>query len=246
MGCALIQIRGNTGTEKNEKGMKTNKLLFVILLIACACGAQLLANTNSGSTLQVELLPLTPSGEKIVLNEELQDQTAEVLRMRLDPESKNNVSVEKDGPNRLIVHFSSDADLAEAKSLITRTGHLEFREAVYNPESETEKWTTKLDGSVISRAHASFDERMGTWTIAIEFTTQGKAEFAKLTKELLGKPLGIFFDGKKLSAPIIQTPIADGKAVITGQFTEKEAKELSRHLDAGGLPVKVKLVQPKE
>ena len=78
--------------------------------------------------------------------------------------------------------------------------------------------------------------------IGITFNEVGSALFAKITKENIGKPLAIFLDGAPISAPIIQSEITGGEAVINGRFSVKEARELARNLNLGALPVPIELV----
>ena len=63
--------------------------------------------------------------------------------------------------------------------------------------------------------------------IEIVFTKAGAERFAIITKNNIRKPLGILIDGKLISAPIVMEKIAGGKALITGTFSQKEAKRLS-------------------
>jgi preprotein translocase subunit SecD len=58
----------------------------------------------------------------------------------------------------------------------------------------------------------------------------------------VGKPVAIFLDGAPISIPNVQEPILGGKAVITGNFSTTEAKQLTQRLNAGALPVPVTLV----
>jgi len=69
--------------------------------------------------------------------------------------------------------------------------------------------------------------------------------FADMTKANVGKNIGIFLDGELVSAPTVQTEIVDGNAVITGGFDYKEANNLKIQLNAGALPVNVKLVEER-
>jgi preprotein translocase subunit SecD len=66
--------------------------------------------------------------------------------------------------------------------------------------------------------------------------------FAKITTEHKGEVLAIFLDGVAISSPVIQEPITDGKAIISGQFTPDQAKSLVRDLNYGALPVPIELV----
>jgi preprotein translocase subunit SecD len=63
-----------------------------------------------------------------------------------------------------------------------------------------------------------------------------------LTGKNIGKPLAIYIDNVLLSAPTVQEKISGGKAQITGQFTIDEAKKLAQNLNAGALPVPIKLI----
>ena len=63
--------------------------------------------------------------------------------------------------------------------------------------------------------------------IEITFTKTGTERFAETTEQLIGKPLGIFVDGQLISAPTVMDKIAGGKAVITGNFSEEEAKRIA-------------------
>ena len=54
-----------------------------------------------------------------------------------------------------------------------------------------------------------------------------KQRFAEVTRENIGRRLAIIVDGRICSAPVIQGEISGGKAQITGNFSEKEAKELA-------------------
>ncbi|HEV8677547.1 MAG TPA: protein translocase subunit SecD, partial [Candidatus Paceibacterota bacterium] len=53
--------------------------------------------------------------------------------------------------------------------------------------------------------------------------------------------LAIFLDGALIEAPVIQEPITDGTAIVSGNFTAQTAKELVRNLNLGALPVPITL-----
>jgi len=78
--------------------------------------------------------------------------------------------------------------------------------------------------------------------ISIEFNGEGKKLFGEITERNVGQPLAIFLDGFIISAPRVNEPIRDGKAIISGDFTIDEAKDLSMRLNAGALPVPIDLV----
>ncbi len=63
--------------------------------------------------------------------------------------------------------------------------------------------------------------------IEIVFTKTGTEIFAKATEQHLMKPIAILVDGKLISAPIVREKISGGKAMISGRFTEEEAKRIA-------------------
>ena len=79
--------------------------------------------------------------------------------------------------------------------------------------------------------------------VAMEFTKEGKRKFADFTRRNVGEILAIVLDGKILSAPSIDEPILDGRAIIRGRFTTEEAQRLAEFINAGALPVPLKVIQ---
>ncbi len=101
---------------------------------------------------------------------------------------------------------------------------------------------TDLSGKQVVHAQMDFDPQSGSPLVSLEFNDEGAKLFADITKRNIGKPVAIFLDGEPISVPTVQTEILGGKAVITGQFSVAEAKLLAQRLQAGALPVPIKLV----
>ena len=83
--------------------------------------------------------------------------------------------------------------------------------------------------------------------VQIEFTSQGGEKFAEVTKRNIGKGLAIFVDESPVMwpPPTVQTEILGGVGVISGGFTTEEAKNLSIQLNAGALPVPIKILEQR-
>jgi len=79
--------------------------------------------------------------------------------------------------------------------------------------------------------------------ISLSFDSEGTKKFAQITKGSVGKKIAIFLDDLFLMAATVQEPILDGNAVINGQFDLKTAKQITSQLNAGALPVPLKLVE---
>ena len=200
---------------------------------------------RSGSHISVELLSQGPDGEAIVITKEIQDQSIQVFRKRLDPDGNKEVIITPEGLDRLIIEIPEVTDLAQAEAMVKRAGRLEFRESQYDPSTQSVKWITRLDGSAVKSASPGIDQDnpRGAWMIHFSLTSQGSKDFGDLTRQLVGKPLGIFFDGEEISAPIVQGAILGGQGSITGNFTQEEAVSLSNFLNAGALPVNIRLLE---
>jgi protein-export membrane protein SecD len=114
-------------------------------------------------------------------------------------------------------------------------------ESDYLPSPEPWKFTG-LTGKQLKRAYLEFDQTTGQPQVGLEFNDEGKTLFADITKRNVGKLVAIFLDGTPISIPRVNEPILEGKAVITGNFTLAEAKLLAQRLNAGALPVPIKLI----
>jgi len=173
--------------------------------------------------------------------------------------------------HRLVVELAGVKDPAEAIKMIGQTPFLEFKkqrneedrqkildkqaeiqDMLYEEMQQVEGWQlafddpyfepTGLTGKYLERAEISFDQQLGTPLILIQFNDEGSALFEKLTSENIGKILAIYIDNMPISTPVVQDKISGGRAQITGDFTIDEAKELARNLNAGALPVPIKLI----
>lgn len=107
----------------------------------------------------------------------------------------------------------------------------------------TDPWkTTDLTGKQLTHAQIDFDPQSGSPIVSLELNDEGAKLFAAITKRNIGKPVAIFLDNQPISVPTVQTEILGGKAIITGQFSVAEAKLLAQRLQAGALPVPIKLI----
>lgn len=101
---------------------------------------------------------------------------------------------------------------------------------------------TQLSGKNLTRASVQFDQRAGTPYVSLQFDDAGGKLFGELTARLVGQPIGIFLDGQPISTPVVQQAIYGGQAIINGTFSLDEAKLLAQRLNAGALPVPIKLL----
>jgi preprotein translocase subunit SecD len=105
---------------------------------------------------------------------------------------------------------------------------------------------TLLTGSELTRAEVQADPNStGNWQVSIEFTATGTRIFGEVTEQNVGRRLAIILDGTLYSAPRINERIPGGRAVITGQFTVDEARDLAIVLRAGALPAPVTILEER-
>lgn len=102
--------------------------------------------------------------------------------------------------------------------------------------------STQLTGQFLKTARVEFDPNSGVPQVSLEFNDEGSRLFADITKNNVGKLVAIFLDGSPISIPRVDEPILSGQAVISGNFSLKEAKTLAQRLNAGALPVPINLI----
>lgn len=149
---------------------------------------------------------------------------------------------------RLLIELPGVSDPSQAVVLVGQTAQLEFaliNDAVIASESGSFLTETALTGALLKRATVQFNQQTGVPEVGIEFNPEGTTEFGKITEANQGKRLAILLDGAPLMAPTINEPIYGGAAVISGQFTPEEAKQLSIQLSAGALPVPITILEQK-
>ena len=158
---------------------------------------------------------------------------------------------------RIVVELPGATDVDQALSLIGATAQLTFWEegkekmatadAMMVPFGLTQVYqnkpvVTKLTGKDLKKAQVIYGQGNGTPQVQIDFTGEGAKIFGDLTKKNLGKPLAIVLDNQVVSAPVVQSAIVNGNAVISGSFTQEAAKNLAIQLNAGALPAPLDLV----
>jgi SecD/SecF fusion protein len=116
-----------------------------------------------------------------------------------------------------------------------------------------------LTGEAVGDARAELDPQFqARWQVAIEFQGAGGRRWAQLTGEAACQPAGdprrrvaIVLDRQVISSPQVDASvqcrqgIGGGQTVITGDFTDREAQDLSLLIRAGALPVPVEVVEQR-
>lgn len=153
---------------------------------------------------------------------------------------------------RLIVELAGISNIDEAIATVKKTAHLEFRvlKTDIPPEATIaagpEHFTSStLTGKDLKRAQAapSADPKNPGYVVNLEFNQEGAKKLEEITRNYIDQPMAMFLDEEPISwpPPIIRAVISDGNAQITGNFDSQSARQLTIQLNAGALPVPLKI-----
>ena len=141
-------------------------------------------------------------------------------------------SVKSKFPSNLVFMYGkAELDDPKAKDILT----LYAIKTLDNGQAE-------LEGDRIAGASQDYDER-GRIAIKMNMDKVGSNIWAKMTTRNVGKPIAIVLDNFVYSAPNVNDPITTGNSQISGNYTIKEAQDLSEILESGKLPAPAKIVQ---
>lgn len=153
---------------------------------------------------------------------------------------------------RLVVELPGIDQPQEALDLIGQTARLEFATPVFDPNATSSAEAqiigfsaTDLTGADLRLSQVTFETQDRQPAVSLKFRDEGKDKFAQLTREYLNYPLAITLDGDIVTTPVVQTEILTGEAIITGDFSLEEAQQLAIQLNAGALPVPIKVLSQK-
>lgn len=222
--------------------------LLLMLLIAAGLGALSyygigedkklgISNIKQGLDLSGGVHILYEADKASVSVEEMASAIS-LIQERLDWNNWTEAEAAKEGENRIRVDIPGVEDAEKAIQDIGQTAQLMMVD---------ENNKVLLTGDMIADARkevgATKQNGMQEPYIALEFNEEGKALFQQATKENIGKTIAIVLDNEVISAPMVQSEITDGHAMITGSFTPQEAENTAALIRAGSLPFNLKVLQ---
>ncbi|MEC3861128.1 protein translocase subunit SecD [Mesobacterium sp. TK19101] len=206
---------------------------------------------------QGEILSVTLSdAEKQALDDRTVQQSLEIIRRRIDEVGTREPTIQQQGADRILIQVPGLGSAQELKDIIGTTAQLTFQPVVSrttNANAEHgagEEVLPSLDesgtfyvlesvpvvtGEDLIDAQPSFDQN-GRPAVTFRFNPAGARRFGDYTAENIGSPFAIVLDNEVISAPVIQSHIAGGSGIITGNFTIEESTNLAVLLRAGALP----------
>lgn len=175
------------------------------------------------------------------------DSAREVISRRVDLYGVAESSVKtviSGGSYRINVALPGIDNPDEALQLIGSTAKLDFRELPEATDSAlySDFLPTSLTGSDLQKASVGFNSQTSKPEVNLQFSEEGGKKFSEITARNIGKPLAIFLDEYPISAPTVQDRIDGGSAVINGEYTLDEAKNMAITLNAGALPVSISVL----
>ena len=219
------------------------RLLLVIAILAGAVWLIMKEPVKLGLDLKggvYAVLEATPEDGGTEIDDETMNSLIEVLDRRINGIGVAESVVQKAGSNRVIIELPGISDTTEAINTIGKTALLEFKIM----DEHGNLGPTLLTGGALKKAQVGYGN-LGEPQINFEMKPEGAIEFARITRENVGKQLAIVLDGKVQTAPVIRTEIPGGTGSISGNYTVEEAKRTATLLNSGALPIKAEIIETR-
>ncbi len=194
------------------------------------------------------------------------DSAKAILEIRLVSSGVTDYELYADKDNdRLLVSFpwkNNDSQnvagtiksLSQSAELLFIGGQPSSIQITYNEDgtktvtdANGEPLDVVIEGKDVKRASSSTSGEKNEIVVNLQLTDSpaegeelsGSEKFAAATEKYLNQQISIWMDNQLLSAPRVNSVIADGNAQISGSFTVAEAKTLADNINGGALPFKL-------
>lgn len=170
----------------------------------------------------------------------IMEQSKAIIVNRVDGLGVAEPNIQIEGENRLRIELAGLQDSEEALNMIGQTAQLQFVDS----EGKVILTGENVKDSQVQFANQSQAQIGQNVMVSLELDKTGSEAFYEATKRLASSRgvIAILLDDNIISAPAVNDPIPDGKAVITGDFTVEEASRLATLIRAGALPVEMKVL----
>jgi preprotein translocase subunit SecD len=211
---------------------------------------------RGGSQLLLQALPSKSVPE---ITPEVMNGVQTVINNRINSLGVSETVVQRAGKDRLLVELPGIKDPQQAKDRIGTTALLEFKELDVGPDGKPIWTDVGLTGADFKHAQPIPIGGGTTWHVNFEFKPDGAKKFAALTSRLVNRYIGIFLDGMPTERgpdgrPVpadqyagirVKEPILGGTGEIEGNYTKEQAVDLAVKLNAGALPVPIKILEER-
>ncbi len=213
----------------------------------------------------LEIIVQLSEAERLASDSRTVQQSLEIIRRRVDEVGTREPTIQRQGDDRILIQVPGIGSAQELKAVIGTTAKLTFHqvlgrtsdagadpgprnrlvadadeEGVYHIIAEE----SVVGGDELTDAQPSFDQN-GRPAVSFRFNPTGARAFGDYTAAHIGEPFAIVLDDEVISAPTIQSHIAGGSGIITGNFTVEESTNLAVLLRAGALPAKMVFLEER-
>ncbi len=199
-------------------------------------------------------------------------QSIEVLRRRIDPNGTTEMTLAREGDERILLQVPGAKNIDEIKDRINKTANLSFHMvrrdsdnsgallaasqgrlppgAAYFVNQEggggliVDK-RTRITGECLKSSSEGLHPTGNYPIVNFNFNIRCARLFGDLTAKNIGQRFAVVLDEEIITAPRINSPIPSGSGFIEGSFTIESARELSLLLNAGALPAKLIIVEER-
>ncbi|MDO9526987.1 MAG: protein translocase subunit SecD, partial [Gemmobacter sp.] len=203
--------------------------------------------------------------ERVAMDARTLQQSLEIIRRRVDEVGTREPTIQRQGTNRILIQVPGIGSATELKALIGTTAKLTFNRVLGRAASAdapadaggrvvpsmTEPGTfyvidpaQVVTGEELVDAQPAFDQNNRP-AVSFRFNPSGARAFGDYTAANIGQPFAIVLDNEVISAPVIQSHIAGGSGIITGQFSVDESTQLAVLLRAGALPASMEFLEER-
>ena len=245
-------------------------LVVIVVLVGLAWWQALPLNEKITQGLDIKgglsvILTAEPLGTA-PLTEEAIGRVETILVERVNGFGVSEATVQRQGSSAFLVQLPGVRDAREALDLLGKPGKLEFVELasitdtatvdlLYRqieadrsgittdlPKLDESNYDPFMTGEVITSAQVTTDQ-FNNAAVSVTMNKDGSTVWGEVTTRLAPSrgQIVIVLDGYAKSAPAVQEPILTGDTQITGSFTFDEAKRLAAVLQAGALPVEIRI-----
>lgn len=103
----------------------------------------------------------------------------------------------------------------------------------------------ELTGGVVVNARSNIDPTSNQAVVYMEMSSDGAADWARITGANINKNIAIVLDNVVYSAPVVRSKITGGSSQIEGMANIQEAKLLEIVLKAGALPAPLTIIEER-
>lgn len=225
---------------------REDKILHAIGLKKASLHVQQGLDLQGGAHLvfQADLAKTAPADRSKAM-----DSLIDVIQKRANPSGTSEISVQRQGSDRVIVELPGVKDVNDAIDRIGRTAKLLFLEIPPSTSGTPQPIDTGIGGKDVDRADPDFDTQTSQPVVRLTIKSDARSKFGDLTTKIHNEngQLVTLLDNQVVFGPAtVSQPITDGNAQLSGNFKSiGDARKIAQEITAGALPVPINLVEER-